>query len=510
MIGRFFNSPPSERREQSGEKYRAYQHPDYFSMDKFELARHFLPESWYETPINEKFRMIQALENQCAREQGRPARNVWIVDTGDHSTLGYFDPQKNEIAVSAYLMNDGGDYGLAAPYLVYDTITHEGFHAYEKDRVDGRVADINPDETEVWRKNNAVGYIDGQFVSNYRSPPTTEMAESGLYSGEELNRRRHEYKLQPNETAAYNYAGNRTKEVFDKIQEDRGAPLPGYEQYKNTQEINSPDAILAETNKYDAQFQEHLDASIDYVDECVKRGEWIDVDEFLEARESENIENTQTPLNEAHGEDTLKDFANQDPAHESGYTYERERTDDLEHATPVEQEYHGEAEDMEAMAAPVQGSERPDNSESMDDLARASTQEFRQSNDESMEDLIHTPSHEPEDLDKGESMADLANTPYQEPEQSGEGESMADLASSPSHESEHIDSGESMNDLARTSAQEPEQLGNGESMEQLAQTPSREAESRSSEQMDNHSQQEPTQPDNQENETHSRSEGYSY
>lgn len=272
MSGRFFNSPPSLENT----KYTDIRSEQNSTMDKLKLATQFVPENWSKATAEDRMYLVQELENQLAREQKREPRMVIAAEFDTDHTLGVYSRSEDCIKINANILYNSGAFEDSASYWVYNTIVHEGFHAYEKDCIEGRIDGADPQKAEEWRKNFLCGLIDGQFVDNYRTPVSQREMKLRTISMDDVLRRRNEYHLQPVEADAFNYAEAYTRNVFEQISTDWGTELAGYEEYSAAVENNSPRQFLIEANVQNPNFLRDFNQDIDFVDKCIQEGTWLD------------------------------------------------------------------------------------------------------------------------------------------------------------------------------------------------------------------------------------------
>ena len=117
--------------------------PDVSAMSRHELDSEFSPDHWDELSYDERRNCIQELENRFAQEQRRPAKTV-NFEKMDGGRYGYWSKSDDCIYINESLVKDSAfqrpDGHLVpqndANYQIYDTIAHEGYHAYQSYALD--------------------------------------------------------------------------------------------------------------------------------------------------------------------------------------------------------------------------------------------------------------------------------------------------------------------------------------------------------------------------------------
>lgn len=217
----------------------------------YELNSCFLPNRWSMLTPNQRMDCLQTLENRLAAEQGRPAKYVF-KEPMSSGECGYWSKAKDAIFVNSNLVDDMcfvGDgirsYRPDASILLYDTVAHEGYHAFQDYSLDHPETFEDKERLNEWRINSAEKFDanTGKLLSNYYDP--------NVPGNENL------YRIQPLERDTNDYAYQKTSEAFEELEKVDG-PLDEYEEYKNIKEFNSYENALADELQRDPQCLEHM------------------------------------------------------------------------------------------------------------------------------------------------------------------------------------------------------------------------------------------------------------
>lgn len=110
-------------------------------VNRRELYSNFSYNKWNQLDTGSKWKCLQQLENHFAAEQGRPAVKVLPISSKEvRGDYGGYDPDKNVIYINRDLVEYGTLVGpvdinhptqLDANMQLFDTIAHEGYHAYQ-------------------------------------------------------------------------------------------------------------------------------------------------------------------------------------------------------------------------------------------------------------------------------------------------------------------------------------------------------------------------------------------
>lgn len=217
--------------------------PEY--MSKGELDRCYLPENWANYSFFERLSILQETESRFAAAQHRPAKELKPEFFND-STLGYWSSSRNYISINSSLLSDGvietgaGRIKRAdAPFLLYNTVAHEGYHAYQSYAIENPNLHKDLKQLEEWRLNNEAALTDRGYERNY-------IKDGNLY------------RIQPLERDAIKFAEQATQETFDTIQQKTGI-IPEYEyDYKDMAEACSYEKALRSEMAHDRKCVEHM------------------------------------------------------------------------------------------------------------------------------------------------------------------------------------------------------------------------------------------------------------
>jgi len=131
----------------------------------YQDSLHLLNESeWNKLSFQSKGAVMQSVENEVARREGRPPCNVSL----------YSDPPKNGKLSAGLYNRDSDSIGMNTYHLegkadaCLNTILHEGRHAYQEKAVKCEINHHNQDELREWRNNMKPGH--------YISPEQNRMA----------------------------------------------------------------------------------------------------------------------------------------------------------------------------------------------------------------------------------------------------------------------------------------------------------------------------------------------
>ena len=194
------------------------------AINREKLQDCFASSNWSKLNSNAKLRCLQALENDFADQQGRPALPVKLMS--DNYSYGCYSPDDDAIFVNENLVHYGTFTGKVtadnpvepdANIQLYDTIAHEGYHAYQNYAM--RYPENHKDKHQLteWGMNE------------------------GCYYPSEVGDK---YLIQPQERDAWNYGYTKTKEAFDGI-EARVGKEPGRDEYEKMARENSYHQALA-------------------------------------------------------------------------------------------------------------------------------------------------------------------------------------------------------------------------------------------------------------------------
>ena len=216
-------------------------------VNRRELYSNFSYNRWNQLDTGSKWKCLQQLENHFAAEQGRPAVKVLPISSKEvRGDYGGYDPDKNVIYINRDLVEYGTLVGpvdinhptqLDANMQLFDTIAHEGYHAYQGYAIKHPGFHKDMKQVKEWAINDRnVKYF----------------------------RRGDEYLVQPRERDAWKYGSEKTREAFDEIEKYYGTE-PGRAMYEKSVEDNSYENALERlwNNNPDAlnqMYKEMMDA----------------------------------------------------------------------------------------------------------------------------------------------------------------------------------------------------------------------------------------------------------
>ena len=116
---------------------------------------HLLNDSeWGKLGLQNKASVMQSVENEVARREGRPPCNVSLFKdppSNGKITAGFYSPKSGNIEMNAYHLTDN-------PPNCLNTILHEGRHAYQDKAVKGEIYHHNKAELKAWQNNMKPGH----------------------------------------------------------------------------------------------------------------------------------------------------------------------------------------------------------------------------------------------------------------------------------------------------------------------------------------------------------------
>ena len=195
-------------------------------FDRRKLYSNFSYNKWNQLDIDTKWKYLQELENYFAAEQGRPAVKVLMVPSKDiDGYYGEYSSDENAIYINRDLVEYGTLLGpvdknhpamLDANMQLFDTIAHEGYHAYQNYAIEHPGFHKDVKQVKEWAINDE----------------NVKIFDEG-----------DEYLVQPQERDAWKYGSEKTREAFDEIEKYYGAE-PGRAMYEKSVEDNSYENAL--------------------------------------------------------------------------------------------------------------------------------------------------------------------------------------------------------------------------------------------------------------------------
>ena len=209
----------------------------------------FAPENWSKMSVSDRYETIRALEYSFAAEQGREPKDIGFLPM-EGSCYGYWSEAQDRIVLNNSLVTEGcfTYKGISsgemadAPIQIYDTVAHEGYHAYQSYAISHPEVHADQEQLRQWSLNDSGKFIDGHYESNYYA----------------FDNDRDKYRIQPLERDAYNYGEAKTREAFDAIEKKYG-PVEGYAEYKNTCQLNSYENALTSAQAQDPQVLQNME-----------------------------------------------------------------------------------------------------------------------------------------------------------------------------------------------------------------------------------------------------------
>lgn len=195
-------------------------------FDRRKLYSNFSYNKWNQLDIDTKWKYLQELENYFAAEQGRPAVKVLMVPSKDiDGYYGEYSSDENAIYINRDLVEYGTLLGpvdknhpamLDANMQLFDTIAHEGYHAYQNYAIEHPGFHKDVKQVKEWAINDE----------------NVKIFDEG-----------DEYLVQPQERDAWKYGSEKTRGAFDEIEKYYGAE-PGRAMYEKSVEDNSYENAL--------------------------------------------------------------------------------------------------------------------------------------------------------------------------------------------------------------------------------------------------------------------------
>lgn len=152
-------------------------------------------DKWLDLSYRKRLDILQLIENSYASMCGRLSRSIKI---GRHFTANdiaeYVHPKTIYIKES-FIKSDSPYSGYDAAYSVF----HEGYHAFQRDCIDGKISSNHlpcSEKIELWKKNFEV-YRDVYLYDSYS-----------------------DYRFQPIEKDAYDFAGKQLKSLSSLFSND--------------------------------------------------------------------------------------------------------------------------------------------------------------------------------------------------------------------------------------------------------------------------------------------------
>ena len=230
---------------------------DFSWMRYDDLCRCFAANTWAQMSLTQRRDACQALENHFAAEQGRPSKLV-ILSHMEGSCYGCWSPGQDVIKLNESFIAEGTfTYGSLmsdprpdANLQAFDTVAHEGYHAYQSYAIEHPEIHANKTQLQEWRENDA-GL--SRSETNYIN---FDQDSAG-------------YRIQPLERDAFDYGETKTIEAFDSLTQTDGFQ-PGYAEYRQHCELHSYENALAAAQQENPHVLEDMRATMH--ENCVRWG----------------------------------------------------------------------------------------------------------------------------------------------------------------------------------------------------------------------------------------------
>ena len=221
--------------------------------DRMALYDLFSHDMWGALPLDIKKSAIQALENDFAFQQGRDAKLVDIRPLKD-GLFGGWSKEADRIYLNENLVEKGtlSSSRFASPrpdanMQIFDTIAHEGYHAYQSYALDHPEVHQDKEQLREWALNEGKYYKDNSHT----------------------NVGRDEYLIQPQERDAWHYGHDQTEKAFEQIEQNRGDE-PGRFEYEMFSRNNSYDLALAHAEGIEPEILDRMESEM--IEACEEKG----------------------------------------------------------------------------------------------------------------------------------------------------------------------------------------------------------------------------------------------
>ena len=215
--------------------------PEQQAANRGQLHDLFAANTWNSLDLDTKKQAVQALENDFAFQQGRPAKTVEVTPLEDGLYGGWSAP-RDTIQLNENLLKSGSLYTSPdaqpmpdANMQIFDTVAHEGYHAYQSYALEHPEVHEDKAQLREWALNEGKYYGNGD-----------------------------RYLIQPQERDAWQYGYNATTEAFRGI-EARNGPEPAETkaEYENTALSSSYHAALAREQRRDPQVLQTMEQEME-------------------------------------------------------------------------------------------------------------------------------------------------------------------------------------------------------------------------------------------------------
>lgn len=237
--------------------------PEQLAKSREGLHDMFAAKNWALLDYDARCTAVQLLERDLAFQQGRPAREVRVEPLKDN-TYGEWRPETKCIFLNKNLLEKGtlSNASDAVPLedanlQIFDTIAHEGYHAYQSYALENPEAHENKQQLREWALNEGRYYPSGDK----------------------------EYLIQPQERDAWRYGSEATENAFQGI-EARNGPQPGMQEYRNMVAMNSYEMALNRAQRQDPNVLKTMENEMKAG--CEQRGIFYDHTGEEQAAQQEN------------------------------------------------------------------------------------------------------------------------------------------------------------------------------------------------------------------------------
>ena len=222
--------------------------PEQLSANRAQLHDLFSSRTWNSLDYDTKCQAVQALENDFAYQQSRPAKTVEVTSLRD-GCFGGWNAGRDTIRLNENLLKSGtlSSNPNAQPMpdanmQIFDTVAHEGYHAYQSYALEH--PEVHADKTQLreWALNEGKYYGNGD-----------------------------KYLIQPQERDAWQYGYSSTTQAFQGI-EARNGPEPELPkaEYENNALASSYNAALAREQRRDPQVLQTMEKEMETA--CQQQG----------------------------------------------------------------------------------------------------------------------------------------------------------------------------------------------------------------------------------------------
>ena len=222
--------------------------PEQLSANRAQLHDLFSSRTWNSLDYDTKCQAVQALENDFAYQQGRPAKTVEVTSLQDGCfggwNAGYDTIHLNENLLKSGTLssNPNAQPMPDANMQIFDTVAHEGYHAYQSYALEHPEVHADKAQLREWALNEGKYYVNGD-----------------------------KYLIQPQERDAWQYGYSSTTQAFQGI-EARNGPEPELPkaEYENNALASSYNAALAREQRRDPQVLQTMEKEMETA--CQQQG----------------------------------------------------------------------------------------------------------------------------------------------------------------------------------------------------------------------------------------------